>query len=145
MTSIPSKVHNWTSQPQIWSSSAQMTLIPIDVRNLHSTTSNQVLFDSNDLNTLKCAQLRFTTSNQVTLILSNVHNCTLQPLSLQTPIDAQTYTNAHPTLSTPKASPSTKTSQDPLLNQLTIKSLNSKLALMGAHLLKHNWTKKQIA
>jgi hypothetical protein len=37
--------------------SIQMTLIPSNIHNLHSTTSNEVIFNSNDLNTYKCIQL----------------------------------------------------------------------------------------
>ena len=75
MSLIPSNMHNYTQQPQIISSSIQMTLIPSNTQNLHSTTSNQVIFNSNEYNTHKCVQLHSTTSNHV-LFNSNVHNNT---------------------------------------------------------------------
>jgi hypothetical protein len=37
--------------------SIQMTLIPSNIHNLRSTTSNEVIFNLNDLNTYKCIQL----------------------------------------------------------------------------------------
>ena len=41
--------------------SIQMALIPSNADNLQSTPSNQVLFNSNHLDTLKCVQLAFNT------------------------------------------------------------------------------------
>ena len=52
MPLILSYVHNHTQQPQIKSSPIQMTLLPSNVHNLHSTPfnhSNEVFFNSNNL------------------------------------------------------------------------------------------------
>ena len=134
MTLILSKVHSWTSQPRMWSSLPkwpkypQMRTICTQQPQIMSYSIQMTLIPSNTNNNTSQPQIK-SSPTQGTLILSNMHNCTLQPLSLQAPIDAQIYTNAPPTLSTPKALPSTKTSQHPLLNQATIKSLNLELAL----------------
>jgi hypothetical protein len=122
--------------PRIRSTYPKMTSIPSNVHNLHSTSSNQVFFLSNDQNTLKCAHLHFTTLirpsytqmtfdtlkiytsalNQIksTLTISNMHLYTFNapiskpPTSKHQPM-LQTCTNAPPTRNTQIALMSTKT------------------------------------
>jgi hypothetical protein len=110
---------------------------------LHLTTSNHVSTQIT-FNILKDAQIHLTNSNHhpnasnmhssITITQSNTYNlqmciCTptmLQSLNIQASkhhLMLQTCTNAPPTQSTPKAPPSTKTSRDPLPNQLAILTL----------------------
>ena len=141
------------------SSSTKMTLLPSNVHNWHSTPfshSNEVLFNLNNLyypqrctnalnqfkSPFKCIKHAFNHyrhSNQH-LQHRNVYLNTSKHLSM-----LQRCTNAPPTWSTPKAPPSTKTSQDPLPNQLAIKYLTQELAWVGHNLLKHNPTRDWIA
>lgn len=107
----------WTLHHQMRSFSTLVSLISSNVHNLHLTLSNQVLLNSNDLNTLKCALLELNTFNcgplelkwrsysqmctnyiqhfhimspwtQMTLILSNVYN-------LQSTSSNQTFFNSN--------------------------------------------------
>ena len=73
MTLIPSNVHNCAQQIQIKSSKPQITLIPSNMYNCSQQSSNHILLLSNDLDTLKYAQVHSSNSNHHS-IASNMHS-----------------------------------------------------------------------
>jgi hypothetical protein len=118
---------NCTQPIQIMSSSTQNFFNTLKYSRFHSTTSTWVFFNSNDLNTLKCAQLHSRTLNHHSIVWNihssirnipintyNLQMCpctptTLQSLNFEHRSMLQTCTNALPTWNNPKSPPNTKT------------------------------------